>query len=65
MQLNLGILILVLCLGSVLCSAIGQACPDKGTFGTVCKNVSGWTGSVFCLASCVLMIMSPFRSSIR
>lgn len=65
MQLNIGILILVLCLASSLVGIIGNTCPkSQSTWAKACRQLFGWTQVVLCLASCVLMLIGPFRGSV-
>lgn len=63
--MNIGVLILVLCIGSILINVASYGCPDTdSTWSKVCNNLTGTVSSLMCLASCVLLIFGAFRSSI-
>ena len=65
MRLNLGVLVLVLCAASSLMGVLNGACSkSESGWARACRGVTGWGGSLACLACCALLLIGPFRSSV-
>lgn len=66
-RINLGIVFLVLCLCMSLMSVISaNACSETSqtTGAKLCRGLTGWAACILCLASCAVLIVGPFTSSV-
>lgn len=65
-RINLGIVVLLLCAAMSLVQVIGNTCPKESdtTVAKLCRGLTGWAGCILCLASCAVLIIGPFRSSV-
>lgn len=67
MQINLGVLFSLLMLASCLVGLGAVLCPDpkKTQGGKTCVRIVNWVSSLLCLASLAVLLIAPFRTSVR